>query len=511
MANLLTLTALNADNPISVTLDNYLDVQEGDGMDPADPSFTDKIFSHSLLKEGGTLALESFALKELVFPLLINVSAGYGGFTGYSAAVALQTAVNQVITSGSPVAAWQDFGLSQPTYFDIASGQVDIEYSFRKGNANWIKAKLRLFAQPFGRTAGARQYAAASGVGPLLLISPYASSGALAIGASTQAGVSGYGGMQQPSGGVFYSGAPSLAGDATAVMQISYAGPIMAGASSSTYGPFTAISVLPDANYNPLQTAYLFSNQYGAPVKTSPQAVVGAYQSFPATTAAPVQIQWNPTSFSQQVPVTWNGLHRIFAIARASEAAGYLYSLGGVQYTAPATAAVLPGDWSLYDLGTAAIRASQPQSVGNSIINVVPPAAGCVDVTALIMLPDANTWFANPYQTASSVYPSIATNRCSLVIDDVVGDQFIGAAITAASRQAPSFAAAQVAAYYRITQATRGLIPRPDPKNGIPIIAILGVGAGNVGATGYGATTNPQNQVQSVQVQILERTRYVLP
>jgi hypothetical protein len=503
---LLTISANNVDNPMSLTLDNYLNVQDGDGMDPADPSFTDKVFSRSLLKEGGTLALESFALRELVFPLLINAATGFQGFTGYSAAVALQEEINAIVTSPAPVAAWQDQGLSQPTYFDLASGQVDIEYSFRKGNANWIAAKLRLFAQPFGRTAGARQYAAASGVGPLLLISPYASGGALAIGASTQAGVSGYGGKQQPSGGVFYSGAPSLAGDATAVMQISYAGPIMTGDMGAEYPSFTAISVLPDVNYNPLKTAYEFTNSHGASVKSSAQAVVGAYQSFSASST----VFWQPTSSYQQVPVAWAGVHRIFAIARASEGTGYLYSLGDTQYIAPATAAVIAGDWMLYDLGTCAIRASQPQSTYNSQIVAVPPAAGAVDLTALVMLPDANTWFVNPYQVAS-VAPTLTFTECGYVIDDVVGDQFVNPTVTPANPIAPPFSTAQPQAGVRITQGTRGLIPRPDPKNGIPIIAILGVGAGYAGATGYGATTNPQNQVVNAQVSILERTRYVLP
>ena len=82
-----------------------------------------------------------------------------------------------------------------------------------------------LFSEPFARTAAPGPLAAASAVSPVLMISPYASGGQYILGASTQAGVAGFGGQQRPLGGVFYSGNPSLAGDAPALLQIGYAGP----------------------------------------------------------------------------------------------------------------------------------------------------------------------------------------------------------------------------------------------------------------------------------------------
>jgi hypothetical protein len=44
-------------------------------------------------------------------------------------------------------------------------------------------------------------------------------------------------------------------------------------------------------------------------------------------------------------------------------------------------------------------------------------------------------------------------------------------------------------------------VPRPDPKNGLPIIALLAAGA---------STLNP-NWTMSAQVTALERARYILP
>ena len=249
----LILEAHSASNNIRLNLSNYLNVQQGEGMDPYNPSFTNKVFSHSLLKEGGTYALESLALKELQFPLRLKASTAAG-------VQELVQQLNQVLNSPGAVCIWQDTSTSQATYFDIASGQFDIQYNFREAEAAahssaFVKGMLRVFVQPLGRRASPRPYAAASGVGPLLMISPYASGGALTVAASTQAGVEGYGGKQQPSGGIFYQGNPSLAGDAGSLLQISYAAPLPNTASNTGVVPYTAVSLLPDQNYQPLITA----------------------------------------------------------------------------------------------------------------------------------------------------------------------------------------------------------------------------------------------------------------
>ena len=79
------------------------------------------------------------------------------------------------------------------------------------------------------------------------MISPYASGGALAIVASTT-GYGASGGKYNPNGangGVSYWGSPSLAGEAPALLQISFQGPSEAPDGPT---PATAVSLLPDAN-----------------------------------------------------------------------------------------------------------------------------------------------------------------------------------------------------------------------------------------------------------------------
>src|ERR1017187_7749989 len=83
------------------------------------------------------------------------------------------------------------------------------------------------------------------------MITPYASGGANILGARG----AGFGGVQQASGGVQYFGAPSLAGDAPALLQISYVGPAPKGASQTGTVPYIAVSLLPDQHYQPLITA----------------------------------------------------------------------------------------------------------------------------------------------------------------------------------------------------------------------------------------------------------------
>jgi hypothetical protein len=70
---------------------------------------------------------------------------------------------------------------------------------------------------------------------------------------------------------------------------------------------------------------------------------------------------------------------------------------------------------------------------------------------------------------------------------------------------------------------TRGLVPTPDPKNGLPIIAIMGVaqptspsaGGVDIGYANWSVSgaswANPQNVRSMAQVNVLERTRFEFP
>ncbi len=157
-------------SPLTLDLSNYIDLTEDSGTDPAAPSFTDKVFTRSLLKRGATYSLEQLVEKELVFELLVNAA-------NQSAMMILIQQLDQVINTPGFVVSWQDDGLSQATIFDGLTGQFDIAYSYRKGQRSYTRGKLRLFTDPLGHTGGSRAFAGASAIGPVLMISPYGSNG----------------------------------------------------------------------------------------------------------------------------------------------------------------------------------------------------------------------------------------------------------------------------------------------------------------------------------------------
>jgi hypothetical protein len=543
----LKITNNSVSNPLTLDLSGYMDVQEGQGMDPADPQFSNRVWTRSILKEGATLALEQLTEKELVFPLKLGP---IGGLTGapqtFSALATLIQQINQIIETPGATCTWQPDNASQPTTFDLLSGQLDVDYDFRMEQQKWTQAKLRLFTQPLGRTAAPRTYATASGVGPLLMITPYASGGGQVIGASTQAGVAGYGAGVPggvPSGGIFYWGSPSLAGDAPALLQISYVGPLPNGSLDFGQIPTTILSLLPDLSYEPLYTAAQIKPLYVGDSEALIQqstSVASSYRQLRSVGVQQPQVQWGIQVGASGVPLAWAGQQRLFAIARASGTTPSLaatvppaiYQAAGSLRSSGASVLLQPGlDWGIYDLGTFSLRASEPPAARVSV-NAVCGESQAVDLAALVMLPDAASWFMSPaaiqagasgYGTPSSLagdnpLSPVSAFTNTLVLDDVLGDQFVF--YGASQQSAPSPAGAVVPSATRMTQFARGLVPRPDPKAGMPIIALLSVAQAGAQATPYAAAgfipggaswANPQNVRTMAQVNVLERTRYVLP
>lgn len=495
----LILSSNSASNPQSVNLSNFLRLQPDEGTDPAGPAFTNRIFARSLLKEGATLALEQNTEREWTFPLSIS---------GSSASVAngqLVQQINQIVETAGATMSWQDVGMSQPTIADILSGQVQVEYDFFRSSspAGWCNAKLLIFTNPFGHPVGPRAYAAASAAGPLLIISPYNASGTLTISASTQAGVPGFGGpgYAGASGGIFYSGSPSLVGDAPAQIQL------MFNSTRSGNGSVYAVSLLPDQNYNPyigVVNAGLGLSHAGTGLPVASTTSSGLFIGGFATGLLPI---------SGIVPATWAGQHRILVMARASGGVGFasltisgqgpggVLPGGGSAYS-PAVASVPGGlNYCLYDMGTVTLRPSQPAPARFSFVN---NASCAVDVNATFMLPDANTCFAGPaWSTALNFQP--AGNS---YLDGTMGEMYsltgstngwipspaaFSSFVTNASPNNPNV--------LRVTPVTRGLIPSPDPKAGIPIIAILVAGQSSLAPS----------WTLNAEMSVVERARYVLP
>jgi hypothetical protein len=473
----LTISNNLASNPQTVDLSQYINVQQGEGFDVASPTFTEKVFTRSLLREGATLALEQLKEKEIVVPLLLGPVGGLAGAPQtLTAPLALIQQINAIINTPGFTVSWTPDGASQPTVFDGLSGQLDILYSFRREEAKWEAGKLRLFTQPLGRPQGTRAYATASGPGPLFYLAP-----------------SSYLATLPSPGGVSYSGNASLAGDAPAQLVMTFM-----GASAGAITQYAAVSVLPDANYFPLNPSQIIG-QAVAP-RSAPSSPGGFIWTFGNGLALPTAgLDFLPVPSAGVVPtLAWAGNHRLFAFARASGNWCRLVTAVGDVMQQSTTASVGPPGtaWGLYDLGTFPLRPSQALATNENYVEIdyVTPVGAGVDVAGLVMLPDYATWFLGP---------SMMQNGNLVTIIDTLGEQFISGFGTAGfvSTTAPG---------RRNTAFSRGLMPRPDPKNGLPIIAFLGMPtASNNGALGPGLT--PPLPVMNVIAQVQERTRFVLP
>lgn len=537
---LLILNNNSGANPLTITLTNELNVQTNEGLDPAAPTYSDKQFTRSLLKEGGVYTYEHADLKEIIFPMLVGAGLNLTS-SGLASRIQL---INNIINTPGASAEWQDDGTSQPTYYPVVTGILDIEYDYRsQSTAHFARCKLRLFSLPFVVPATPRFYAAASGVGPLLMISGYASSGANILGATTQAGVAGFGGQQQPSGGVFYGGAPSLGGDAPAVLQVSYAGPLPPNSTTPSHmgppgmTPTIAFSVLPDAGYRPMVTASQLG--LGNTWTHGSTAVASTYVFANNGFDSVYQFFPYPTVFGSTPNLLYQGNHRMFAIARATGATSFITVANSVMVPNGVTATVPANtDWQTYDLGVMQVRASEttPQPI---TFTMAPPfvggvsAFGSLDVTALVVLPESSTWFFNPNNIAASQYgvPQYTASNVAgaagfpfgaygntILVDDTVPDQFIY--VNASSLGFAPSPANMTPSSMRITPYTRGVFPRPEPFRGIPPLAIFGVNQA-VNATYNpllafpvqtgGSWANPQNLPAYVQINVLERARYILP
>lgn len=525
----------------SVDVSTFLDLTDDSDLDTYDPGWSSKVISHSLLREGGVLALEDRNTKELTFPLKLNASTK-------PAVLALVQQINQIVNTPGATYSWQDTEASQATVFDSVIGEFQVKYKYREQERHWVSGDLKLNVQPFGHVAGPRPYAAASGVGPLLMITPYASGSAqLVIGASTQAGVAGFGGIKQggvPSSGIFYPGAPSLAGDAPALLQVSYSGPLPNTATNSGVVPYAVVSLLPDKNYQPLAGMDTFDI---APNDLTKAGAV-ASQYFSVGIAAGTGLTLGVAAFSPTFaaspgfmpPLSWQGVHRIFALARASVAPASIQLAPNSITPYSPRVTVPPGlDWQIYDLGVINLRPSQIPVADITVLCAngaygltVASAATCaLDVTAFAMLPDGTSWFLNPQQITGSQYGlapgggavggGIYTSM--FLLDDIAGEQYLysGGAAGPSQTNAPS-PALMPPGCDTITPFSRGLPPRPDPKNGVPIIAILGVGQNAIPSQNIVQTTwlagvpgaswaNSQQLKTSAQVTVLERARFVMP
>jgi hypothetical protein len=338
----------------------WLDVEEGQGMEPGDPSFTEKVFARSLLKYGASLALESLKEKELVFPLKLHAATK-------ELLTALIQEINIIARTEGAVVRWKDEGATQSTYFTLISGQLDDEFDFRLGQNNWLKCKLRLFTQPLGFNE-----AKPSGVA----LNIHGTATTVAHGSNPV---------------ITFVGASQVGGDGPSLIRGITA---ITSGTQNVEGPM-AMSVLPTSSYITTWSptaAHLI--QHSQNVATN-NAIGGFYVHMASTS----DIIWNVPTESQYL-----GEQRVLAIARSPTTATtpYLNFSTSSALTLESVATVsATTQWQLYDLGIIPIG-SIALLEGFQMLISKPFSSAPVDVAGLVMLPDANTVWIVPKDYAVS-------------------------------------------------------------------------------------------------------------
>lgn len=454
----LTLRSSNGE----VTLTPYLDVEAGRGMEPGAPSFTNKVFAHSLLKQGATLALEDLQLKEQVFPVKLTAASK-------SQLTELIELINTILNTPGCQVEWQDEGAIRPTFFDLASGQFDDEFDFRLGQNNWLKGHLRLFSQPLGYWSqkGARQVKVN------------------AVATTTRVGTSPI--VVFPASGVFDGDAPSL---------------IQGGLVGSGWllsKSYSAISVLPSSEYTPwLPIASLLGSFTGA----SP--VYSAATNAPGGTAA----RWINPAFGEYLRFTasaakfaYTGEQRLLLAARVPPSAEgvVVTSLqnGGEQGSLTLNTFAIPATttWGLYDLGVAR-GASANFAHGDYYrwglqMNHAGASNG-VEIAGVVQLPESNTAWINGSNLTKN---GLVGESSKWNFDGVSNSVFYGADNGVPASGIVTTAPNGVMDW---TGYARGAIPAVPVSASPPLIAMLAMNA-------YGASNNGKIEMA---LNVLERYRY---
>lgn len=454
----LTIRSANGE----VTLTPYLDVEAGKGMEPGAPAFTSKVWSHSLLKPGGTLALEDLQLKEQVFPVKLTAASK----TALTEFVEL---INTVINTPGAQVEWQDEGASRPTYFDLASGQFDDEFDFRLGQNNWLKGHLRLFSQPLGYWSqkGARQVKVN------------------AVATTTRVGTSPI--VVFPASGVFDGDAPSLIQGG------------LIGQGWLVSKSYSAISVLPSSEYTPWLpvTSLLGSFTAASPVYSAATNAPGGtaarwskppnneYMRFSATASKFAYTGEQRLLLAARVPPGGEGV----AVA-AFQAGGEGGFLSLSSFNIPATST-----WALYDLGV--VRSASPTFAHGDFyrwsVNLLGSgASSAVEVAGVVQLPESNTAWINGSNLTKN---SLVSESAKWNFDGVGNSVFYGADNGVPASGVVTTAPNGVMDW---SGYTRGAIPGVPVSASPPLIAMLAMNA-------YGASNNGKLEMA---LNVLERFRY---
>jgi hypothetical protein len=382
--------------------------------------------------------------------------------------------VNTLINLPGQTVLWQDQGSSQPTYFDLASGQLDLFYDFRRAGNYLISGMLRLFCQPLGHTATTRLVASAAGTGPLVTL-PIAS---------------------------------PILGDAPALIQAQISGGSFASAAWDT----AALSVLPYGYVPEYQASSLVPGASTTLVGGSGAVASLFYRQILSSGATTVPMVASSlfTTLNLYAASPYFGINRLLAVARATfgmtgnpiptVSGAWLqaqYLLGGTQALVGPTVSFVastigsafnPAGWAIADLGTVNVPSSLPAATLSVQVwaayqlQLTGPggqATFTLDITDLILLPDGQTAFVG---AAGAVRPG-----WSLHFDAINSESYVnnGGGVL----------------QYRETSVQRGAIPKVPVNASAQLAAVFMPQATSLSSA-------PANDLISASVTVRERVRF---
>lgn len=468
MAVELELISQNGNVSFTTPGAEYLDVEQGRGMEPGDPKFTEKVFARSLLKQGATFALESLHEKEMIFPLKLHAA-------NKDALTTLVREINIALNTSGTVVKWKDEGASKPTYFNLLSGQIDDEFDFRLAASDWLKVRMRLFVQPLGY---------------------YSINGAHAAILSGTSGNT----LKATSPMLKFVSASQLLGDAPALVQ--------AEMTQINLSPqmFAAFSILPVPTYTPaLSSASLY-------YPTGLREPHFSHESLaPGGTAARI-----PPGFAENPFAYWEspsleaagyvGQQRILVAARTPSLAEpqpfYSSQFTGLplsNWNYPASGALAVATplattaWQVFDMGivnvaSSAIAANAPYGFTFAAVSVTG-ASRAVELASVFQLPEISTSWLN-----TSSVPFIENFGGHITWDGVSNTVRLSERLGVPASETVS---ELLPSWLDVTGLSRGAIPQAQPGANAPAFAIFAMP--KIGSN----TVNT-----SVHFNVLERCRF---
>lgn len=143
-------------------LSESLRVAHDDGLDPANPTYTEPEFSGSpAFADGQAFAGDAVNNRQGAFPLLLQAST-------VDALYQLIREINLELVSGV-VVEYRSGSASQSTFFVLERGRLEPKYEHWLDNSAKTRATLNLWMRPYGNTGTSRLLASAAITAPTLL------------------------------------------------------------------------------------------------------------------------------------------------------------------------------------------------------------------------------------------------------------------------------------------------------------------------------------------------------